>query len=241
MKTGNHLRLAVVVMLCLALLAGWGLDDLTERGSRGATSCSGSRARCWSARCWCWPRAASSAPGVLGRRARGRVGLLVARRRPPGRRDDHGDPDGLADRLADVHGPGRGAAGAARLRWRLAATAFVGAGDRARGGDLFKAGMGATPAIDTEQATQPSTPGPALPAVAAPNRFVGIRRPLGPVAAGPQRRHALGPVRRAQLGPAGGGALRHALAARGARRRADRRAHHQRAADARRRCPRSGC
>ncbi len=30
-KTGNHLRLVVILMLCLALLAGWGLDDLTRR------------------------------------------------------------------------------------------------------------------------------------------------------------------------------------------------------------------
>ena len=40
-KTGNHLRVVVVLMLCLALLAGWGLDELTaERIPPHATSCS---------------------------------------------------------------------------------------------------------------------------------------------------------------------------------------------------------
>ena len=40
--------------------------------------------------------------------------------------------------------------------------------------------MGATPAITTEQATQPSTPGLEFLQSRRPNRFVGLERPLGP-------------------------------------------------------------
>jgi hypothetical protein len=67
-----------------------------------------------------------------------------------------------------------------RLRWRLAAATFVVLAVALVAADLFKAGMGATPAITTEQATQPSTPGLRYLQDRRPNRFVGIARPLGP-------------------------------------------------------------
>ena len=69
---------------------------------------------------------------------------------------------------------------AARLRWRLAATTFAVLALALVAADLFKAGMGATPAITTDQATQPSTPGLEFLRRQRPNRFVGIQRPIGP-------------------------------------------------------------
>jgi hypothetical protein len=69
---------------------------------------------------------------------------------------------------------------AARLRGRLAATGFVVLALALVATDLFKAGMGRTPAIETEEATQPSTPGLEYLRSRRPDRFVGLERPLGP-------------------------------------------------------------
>ncbi len=76
--TANHLRLSVVLMLCLALLAGWGLDDLV-RGSReaahAAARADGRPARRARARARRSRRAVARPDRA---RARGRLGLLVA-------------------------------------------------------------------------------------------------------------------------------------------------------------------
>ena len=69
---------------------------------------------------------------------------------------------------------------AARLRGRLAGTTFVILALVLVAADLFKAGMGATPAITTAAATQPVTPGIEYLRSQRPNRFVGLERPLGP-------------------------------------------------------------
>jgi Bacterial membrane protein YfhO len=69
---------------------------------------------------------------------------------------------------------------AGRAAGRLTATAFAVLAIALVAADLFKAGMGATPAITTEQAQQPSTPGLRYLQDRRPNRFVGIQRPLGP-------------------------------------------------------------
>ncbi len=45
-KTGNHLRVVVITMLCLALLAGWGLDDLASRSPSARQRLSRWRPRC---------------------------------------------------------------------------------------------------------------------------------------------------------------------------------------------------
>jgi hypothetical protein len=67
-----------------------------------------------------------------------------------------------------------------RLRWRLGATAFVALACLLVAADLFKAGMGATPAIDSADAKQPNTPGIEYLRSRGLNRFVGLERPLGP-------------------------------------------------------------
>ena len=156
-KSGNHLRVVFIMMLCLALLAGWGLDELTERVP---------------------PRRDVVLALALGLLVLPVLILLV--------RDDltrHAVGDALkvfANRSwpappPDTHGLHTIRMAAliawlvfmglallllvARLRWRLGATAFVALACLLVVADLFKAGMGATPAIDSATAKQPSTPG----------------------------------------------------------------------------------
>jgi Bacterial membrane protein YfhO len=177
-KTGNHLRLAVVLMLCLGLLAGWGLDDLlaervprrnlllglaaallvgpvlvlAARGELSADLLGRALEIAWG---FAWPSPPADADTITAIRMASLIVWLTFM--------------GLAVALL-----------AARLRWRLAATAFAVLALVLVAADLFKAGMGATPAITTEQAKQPSTPGLRYLQAQRPNRFVGIQRPLGP-------------------------------------------------------------
>jgi hypothetical protein len=177
-KTGNHLRLAVVLMLCLGLLAGWGFDDLVAervprrtlllglaaallltpalvlavRGELSADLLGRALEIAWG---FAWPTPPADADTITAIRMASLIVWLTFM--------------GLA--LALV---------AARLRWRLAGTAFAVLALVLVAGDLFKAGMGATPAVTTEQAKQPSTPGLRYLQAQRPNRFVGIQRPLGP-------------------------------------------------------------
>ena len=177
-KTGNHLRAAVILMLCLGLLAGWGLDDLTAdrvprrnavlavalalmvapvlvlaaRGELSADLLGRALEIAWG---FAWPTPPADAETVTAIRMASLVVWLTFM--------------GLAVALL-----------AARLRWRLAAGAFAVLALALVAGDLFKAGMGAAPAITTEQAQQPSTPGLRYLQSRRPNRFVGVQRPLGP-------------------------------------------------------------
>jgi hypothetical protein len=177
-KTGNHLRLTVVLMLCLALLAGWGLDDLAAervprrnvvigvalallvlpalvlaaRGELSADLLGRALEIAWG---FAWPSPPADAETITAIRMASLIVWLSFM--------------GLALALL-----------VARLHWRLAAGAFAVLAIALVGGDLFKAGMGATPAITTEQATQPSTPGLEYLRSRRWNRFVGIQRPLGP-------------------------------------------------------------
>jgi hypothetical protein len=177
-KTGNHLRLVVVVMLCLGLLAGWGLDDLTsERVPRRRAVLAVALALLAAPVLVLAVRGELSA-GLLGRALEIAWGFQWPS--PPA------DADTMtAIRMASlvVWLTFMGLAAAllfARLNRGLAASAFVALALVLVAGDLFKAGMGATPAITTDQATQPSTPGLELLRERRPNRFVGIQRPLGP-------------------------------------------------------------
>jgi hypothetical protein len=177
-KTGNHIRLVVVLMLCVALLAGWGLDDLTAedvprrrlvlgvalallvapvlvlaaRGELSAGLLRRSIEIAWGFR---WPKPPADADTITAIRMASLIVWLTFM--------------GLGVILL-----------LARLNRGLAAAAFAVLAIALVAGDLFKAGMGATPAITTEQAAQPSTPGLELLRSRRPNRFVGIQRPLGP-------------------------------------------------------------
>ncbi|MBA3261565.1 MAG: YfhO family protein [Thermoleophilaceae bacterium] len=167
-------RLAVVSVLCVAVLAGWGLDDLTgaaapERRRRLAL------AAC--ALLFCVPFA------------------WVARRI---------DLDALGDALRVAWGfaePEPGAVaeirlasllewlvlGAAalllvvlRLRGRLGTAAFAGLALALVVLDLFKAGMGYNPAIEESHAVQPATPAIRYLQEQRPARFAGLR-PEAPI------------------------------------------------------------
>jgi hypothetical protein len=179
-RSGNHLRVVFILMLCLALLVGYGLDDLADRipeGRRGTV-------------------VLALAAGLLVLP----VLILLAR-------DDlthHALVDAIkvfADHSwpappPDIHGLHTIRMAAliawlvfmglalvllfARLRRGLGATAFVVLACVLVTLDLFKAGMGATPAIDAADAKQPSTPGIEYLQSRGLNRFIGLERPLGP-------------------------------------------------------------
>ena len=177
-KSGNHLRVVVILMLCLALLAGWGLDDLARRKV---------------------PRAgfvlavalALLAVPLLGLAASGQLSAgLLGRALEIAWGFSWPSPPADADAAKAIHMSSAivwltfmGLATllvAARLRGRLAGTTFVILALVLVAADLFKAGMGATPAITTAAATQPVTPGIEYLRSQRPNRFVGLERPLGP-------------------------------------------------------------
>ena len=179
-RTGNHLRLVIVLVLCLALLAGWGLDDVVAGRvrRRGLVLAAGA--------------ALLLAPVVvLAGRGDLRASVLGDALRVAW---------GFADAPANGFDPRTAqvlhlsallvwlplmAAGlalvAARLWGRIGATPFAALALALVVVDLFHAGMGQTPAIPVDHATQPSTT-PALRYLRAqrPNRFVGLARPLGP-------------------------------------------------------------
>jgi len=173
-SSGHNGRLAILALLCLALLAGWGLDDLLAR--------TGSRRR---------RDLALGAAGVLFlfpfayALLRGRTTLAAL---DEGLRVAWGfvDPGGPA-------GPDQGDIVRASALWIWLGVAGVGLaivtlavrGGRRAGagalaaaavalafGDLARAGMGYNPAIDRDAAVQPDTPAIRVLHTANPARFV---------------------------------------------------------------------
>jgi Bacterial membrane protein YfhO len=169
---GHNTRLAIFYLLCLALLAGWGLDDLLER--RGDA-----RRR----------RLALAAAGAI-------FVLPLAYTAVRGRTsfDALGDALHVAWGFADppdIFDPAAGDVirGAAALIWvgvaggalalvALAARAprrtglLAGAAVALAALDLARAGMGYNPAIERADAVQPMTPAIRMLARASPARFV---------------------------------------------------------------------
>jgi hypothetical protein len=178
-RTGNHIRLVIVMVLCLALLAGWGLDELAagrvrRRGAVLALACG----------LLLLPVLVLAARGQLTTDVLGRA-LSVAWgfAQPPAQAADPqaGDIVRLASLLVWLVVMGAAIVLlAARLGGRLAAPAFVALAVALVAADLFRAGMGQTPAIATDEATQPSTPALGYLASRRPGRFVGLERALGP-------------------------------------------------------------
>jgi hypothetical protein len=175
-RTGNHLRVVVLAMLALALLAGWGLEDLRERAVPRRALIGGLAAALLVV-----PVAILAARGQLPLDLLGRAAEIAAGTgwpEPPADGDDL-PAIRLAALLVWLVFMGLAAAlVAARLGGRLAPAAFAALAIGLVAADLLKAGMGATPAIDTDVAEQPSTPG--LERLRSGGRFVGLERPLGP-------------------------------------------------------------
>ena len=165
-------------MLCLGLLSGWGLDDLIDDRIRRRHVVVAIAALLLVAPVLVLAARGELSAGLFWRALKIAVGSAWPT--PP--------PDGdaiVAIRMASliVWLAFMGLALAlllARVRWRLAGGAFAALAIGLVALDLFKAGMGATPAIKTSEATQPSTPGLRFLESRRPNRFVGIQRPLGP-------------------------------------------------------------
>jgi hypothetical protein len=162
-SSGHNGRLAILALLCLALLAGWGLDDLMERPRRGAV----------------WIAGAIFALPIAYTVLRGRTALDAV---------GHGLKVawGFATPPADeaiIHA-------AALWEWALPAAAgvvLVALLARSRRprphvlaalvvlvafGDLARAGMGYNPSIPRAVATQPDTPAIRIARAAAPERVV---------------------------------------------------------------------
>jgi hypothetical protein len=159
---GHNGRLAILALLCLALLAGWGLDDLLERPRRRAL----------------YAAAAIFALPIVYALLRGRTALDAAGK---GLKTAWGFATPPADE-AVIHA-------AALWEWALPAglgvvliALLVRRTPRAQllaglvvlvaFGDLARAGMGYNPAIPRDVATQPDTAAIRIARAAAPERVV---------------------------------------------------------------------
>ncbi len=175
-RTGNHLRVVVITMLCLALLAGWGLDDLLERELPRRRLLLGLALGLLVLPVIVLAARGQLSPGLLGQALE--IFSDRAWPAPPPQGDDL-DAIRMAALIAWLVFMGLTCVLlAARVSGRLAASAFAVLALALVSADLFKAGMGATPAIDTDRATQPVTPG--LERLRGTERFVGIERAFGP-------------------------------------------------------------
>jgi hypothetical protein len=165
-------RLAVIAVLCIAVLAGWGLDDLAERPA----------ARRWAALGVC--AAVFAVPFVWVAR---RIDVDAL---PDALRIAWGFASPAADAVAEIRlasllewlVPGALALAlvALRLSGRLGRTAFVAAALALVTLDLFKAGMGYNPAIEERDAAQPVTPAISYLQDQRPARFAGLH-PEAPI------------------------------------------------------------
>ena len=128
-SSGHNTRLIALTMLCVALLAGWGLDDVTDAWRESARR---RRRPCWGSRlrCSCSSRSPWSSPvrrtrlGGLRRRAARSPGCSPTRRArsatPIGERRH---PHVVADHVADAGRRRRSLLLVLRLRGRLRAGA----------------------------------------------------------------------------------------------------------------------
>jgi hypothetical protein len=174
--TAQNSRMAVLFLLCVALLAGWGLDDLSGRrptpwrrraliGLSGALLCL--------PLVWVALRGELSL-GHLGRALDVAWGFV----KPAGvpflsRRAPQIIPEAALLGWVVLAGASL-ALVVLRLRERLAAPAFVVLAVALVVADLFRVGMGTNPAIPISHAVQPTTGAIRYLQSRRPNRFVGV-------------------------------------------------------------------
>ena len=205
-SSGHNGRLVILYMLCVALLAGWGLDELT--GERLP-----SRRRWWATGVAAVIMLVPIVIVIAGHRtslsvAGHAVNVALARAEPPVIRDPAVGPviRGATLILWTAFASAGLALIAVALRRRVPTAALVAAVLLVVAGDLFRAGMGHNPAIDRDVATQPA------PGSSATCRPTGGRdswaRATFPEHPGDDVR----PLRRRGLRPAGRAPLRPSVA-----------------------------
>ena len=167
-------RLTIIYLLCVALLAGWGLDDLVRRRRRAAE--------------WRRHRGGGRRPGAVAPGRRGRhpgtslhylhraidIAWLFA---SAPSRTPRTSPDRPPDRVGGLAHGGRVRRCLLlllRLARVLGARAFALLAIALVVGDLFQAGMGYNPAIPQSDATQPVTGAISYLQHIGPARYVGV-------------------------------------------------------------------
>jgi hypothetical protein len=165
-------RLIVVGLLALALLAGWGLDEVVAGVRRPRLLVAGAAA------IWLAPAVVVLArlPGVDATAAGKALAVAWAWADPTPANAPVVVP--LASLLVWLPVAGLAVALLAARR-RLAAGTFAVLALALCVGDAFRAGMGQNPAIPTSHAVQPVTPAIARLQAARPARFAGLQQPIG--------------------------------------------------------------
>jgi hypothetical protein len=166
----NNGRFAVVTVLCLAVLAGWGLDELT---SRERALDRGRLALGVAAGLLALPLLIAAVDHEFGRKALGQALKVAFVLRDPPVRDAP-----VVKLAAVIEWAVLGAAAVAliwaRVRGRLGAVAFVSLALGLVAVDLFRAGMGYNPAIPNGHAVQPATPAIRYLQSQRPDRFAAL-------------------------------------------------------------------
>jgi hypothetical protein len=189
-STAHNGRLVFLVLFCLALLAGWGLDDLTRRELPGPFR--RRLAVAAAAGIFCVPIvwmliAGTLVPAELGPALKVAWGFADPPPAPRGRPPDAHTADvvrlsallqwlplagaGLALVALGLSGAGR------RLARTLPVGVLVGVAFAVLVVDLFRANMGFNPAIPTDHAEQPTVPSIRYLQSRTPNRFAVMSRP----------------------------------------------------------------
>jgi Bacterial membrane protein YfhO len=172
----HNTRLGALAVLCLALLAGWGLDDLLRRRpfGRGRALLAGAAALALVPLAWVL---------AAGRLADLRLGDALAIAWGFDDLPDTAEKFVLAPQVALLQFLPLGALAlallAARVTGRVGATAFAVLALALAAADLLRYGMGQNPAIPREHATQPATGAIRFLQERRPARFAGLRPSFG--------------------------------------------------------------
>ncbi len=169
----NNTRLIVVYLFALALLAGYGLDDLRGPASRNVRRVALAVALVTFAVPVVYVLATWPPPGTLLKGAKLALGLV----------DPSAEIDVVHSRALfwwGLFGVLSCALLAARARGRVAGGTFVALALVLACADLFRAGVGFNPAISADEASLPSTPAIRFLQSQRPARFVAFDRGLAP-------------------------------------------------------------
>jgi hypothetical protein len=172
-------RLTILFLLCVALLAGWGLDDLIRRRPRGrkllaATAVAGVLL--------VLPLIIVAATGGTSLRFFSRaLHVAWAFAQPPGATSVDAAPViRLASLIVWITLAGAAVALLVARMWRgLAVGVFAALVVLLVVGDLFRAGFGQNPAVTVAHASQPVTPAIHYLQEQPPARYVGLAPPVG--------------------------------------------------------------